>query len=276
MANSKVINTRILSKVDTSAEWTKVNPVLLKNEKIIVDFGAGAHPRYREKIGDGVSKYSALPFTDENNISLEFDHKCDDDDIVVLSCTSTHDTYATNKVKLQHKLKATHKKEGPTSKYTSGNTTVNIGPGDTKNILIPQLTVNEYGHVTGISDEQITISVPNVSDIVETVDYLGTIGSVNELTTTATKGDFYRAITEFTSGSVTIHVGDLVIAEIANPTKNIYESSEDALADSGWVVIHCHNSDDALTFDDYDSKYFKLNDDNKVSLNLSALLEEEW
>lgn len=53
---------RIRDKRDTSANWTSANPVLLNGEKIIVDTEGG---EVREKIGDGVHRYTQLPFTDE-------------------------------------------------------------------------------------------------------------------------------------------------------------------------------------------------------------------
>lgn len=59
---SKNIKTRIKYKRDTSANWTKNDPVLLNGEIVIVDTANG---ETRTKTGDGTSKYSALPFDDE-------------------------------------------------------------------------------------------------------------------------------------------------------------------------------------------------------------------
>lgn len=61
MAN-KTFNTRIKNKRDTSANWTSKDPVLLNGELIIIDTASG---ETRFKIGDGVKKYSQLPFQDE-------------------------------------------------------------------------------------------------------------------------------------------------------------------------------------------------------------------
>ena len=55
-------NTRIKHKRDTSANWTSADPVLLNGEIIIVDTAGGS---VRTKTGDGVKKYSQLPFDDE-------------------------------------------------------------------------------------------------------------------------------------------------------------------------------------------------------------------
>lgn len=64
-------------------------------------------------------------------------------------------------------LKATHNKAGPNKDYTSSNT-VTEGGGKydgSFDILIPQITVNQYGHVTKASDQKITIKNPPTPDI---------------------------------------------------------------------------------------------------------------
>ena len=61
MAN-KTINARLPHSRDTSANWTKYDPVLLDGEIVIVDTDAG---EVRYKVGDGKKKYSQLPFNDE-------------------------------------------------------------------------------------------------------------------------------------------------------------------------------------------------------------------
>ena len=58
----KNINARIKNKRDTSANWEKHNPVLLNGEIIIVDTVSG---EIRYKTGDGIKKYTQLPFDDE-------------------------------------------------------------------------------------------------------------------------------------------------------------------------------------------------------------------
>ena len=56
------INGRIKQKRDTAANWEAKNPVILNGEIVFVDTSAG---ELRAKIGDGVKKYSQLPFSDE-------------------------------------------------------------------------------------------------------------------------------------------------------------------------------------------------------------------
>ena len=58
---NKIFNTRIKNKKDTEANWTSKNPVLLNGEIIVVDTASG---ETRFKVGDGVKKYSQLPFQD--------------------------------------------------------------------------------------------------------------------------------------------------------------------------------------------------------------------
>ncbi len=79
------------------------------------------------------------------------------DNVVVLTGTN-----GTNKVTYS----ASHAKKGPTSGYTSGNTTTSIsGSGASKTIKIPQLTVDAYGHVTAAADEDITITMPTAPNL---------------------------------------------------------------------------------------------------------------
>ena len=54
--------TRVQNKRDTSANWTKNNPVILNGEIILVDTAEG---ELRAKIGDGTKAYTQLPFSDE-------------------------------------------------------------------------------------------------------------------------------------------------------------------------------------------------------------------
>lgn len=58
---SEDFRARIKHKRDTSANWTQNNPVILNGEIIIVDTDNGV----RIKVGDGVKKYTQLPFDDE-------------------------------------------------------------------------------------------------------------------------------------------------------------------------------------------------------------------
>lgn len=58
---------RIQNKRDTSANWTKNNPVILNGEIILVDTAEG---ELRAKIGDGTKTYTQLPFSDEALKSL--------------------------------------------------------------------------------------------------------------------------------------------------------------------------------------------------------------
>lgn len=72
MADTKTLKARTLQKRDTSANWTKANPVILNGEIIIVETESG---EIRKKIGDGVKTYTELPFDDEVVKSLINDNK---------------------------------------------------------------------------------------------------------------------------------------------------------------------------------------------------------
>lgn len=54
-------STRCITRHDTQSNWESANPVLLDGEEILVECSDGIT---RRKVGDGVSAYSALPFSD--------------------------------------------------------------------------------------------------------------------------------------------------------------------------------------------------------------------
>lgn len=59
---SKTLNTRVQLKKDTEANFAQANPILLDGEEILVVCSDG---KIKRKIGDGVSRYSQLPFPDD-------------------------------------------------------------------------------------------------------------------------------------------------------------------------------------------------------------------
>ena len=64
---TKTFNTRIRNKIDTFANWTKNDPVLLNGEIgiVVVPASTGAvqqEPAILIKIGDGTKKFSELEF----------------------------------------------------------------------------------------------------------------------------------------------------------------------------------------------------------------------
>ena len=50
--------------------------------------------------------------------------------------------------------------------YTSGNATTAISGGESKTIKIPQLHVDNYGHVTSAADEDVKITIPSTANMV--------------------------------------------------------------------------------------------------------------
>ena len=61
-ASKKYLNARVQLKKDTAANWESANPVILAGEFIIVTTASG---ETRFKVGDGIKRYTQLPFTDE-------------------------------------------------------------------------------------------------------------------------------------------------------------------------------------------------------------------
>ena len=59
---AKEVQTRVRQKKDTSANWETYDPVILDGELIFVEMPDGD---IRTKVGNGVYRYSELPFIDE-------------------------------------------------------------------------------------------------------------------------------------------------------------------------------------------------------------------
>lgn len=73
MATTKTIQSRQQQKYSTSTEWSNANPTLLQGEIAVVKIGNS----YRFKVGDGTSKYNALPFVDEGVLANKVDKRTD-------------------------------------------------------------------------------------------------------------------------------------------------------------------------------------------------------
>lgn len=118
---------------------------------------------YGVEIDKNDKAYVYVPWTDNNTTSFTITATATDDDVVVLTGTN-----GTNKTTYDAKhAKTFGNTTAPyTAKYTSGNTTTSIsGSGASSTIKIPQITVDEYGHVRAAADESITITMPTIPTI---------------------------------------------------------------------------------------------------------------
>lgn len=106
---------------------------------------------------DGSGNVTINASVDDKFLNHHITATAGDDDVVIL--TSEGGTNAVT-------YTAIHATKGPDNKYTSNNTTTEIsGAGTSKTIKIPQITVDEYGHVNAAQDQSITISLPEEIDI---------------------------------------------------------------------------------------------------------------
>lgn len=92
-----------------------------------------------------------------------------------------------------------------------------------KNKLITLEGLTAYNNAL---EEKVTQQIE--AAIVGKTDYLGTVSSMGELSTTCGKGDFYRVDVEFKFGTDIAHAGDILIAIKDEPEQNI----------SDWDLIH--------------------------------------
>lgn len=124
-------------------------------------------PIHISKTGDGEHTLAELPWDGALAIDVypwakaptapitNIDVSASDDDVVILTGSGGAGIVG---------YQATHAKKGPSAGYTSDNTTLTVTGGgaaaSTSKVKIPQLTVDDYGHVTNASDEEISIIIP--------------------------------------------------------------------------------------------------------------------
>lgn len=169
-----------------------------------------------------------------------------DDDVVILTGTN-----GSNKVTFDAK----HAKKGPTSGYTSANSTTSIsGYGDSKTIKIPQITVDAYGHVTAAADENVTITMPSAQTIPTQLKnpYALTIGDTvydGSAAKTVTAKDLGLtgamrfigtssvAITDGGTQAPTIGGSSITVANLQSGNVVLYGSQEFVWNGSNWELL---------------------------------------
>lgn len=138
-------DTRIQSKKDTRANWESNNPVLLDGEIILVVMDDG---EIRQKVGNGTSKYSELPFSDEKiktaiNGKADATHKHSASDVTGLAKVATSGSYADLSNKPTSMTPTAHNQASNTinamTGYSKPSSTGAISTTDTLNSAIGKL-----------------------------------------------------------------------------------------------------------------------------------------
>ena len=136
-------------------------------------------------------------------------------------------------------LDAKHAKKGPSSGYTSGNSTTSIsGYGDSKTIKIPQITVDAYGHVTAAADESVTITMPSAQTLPRTFSIKNTSVAASSWVS-STRNSIYPY-------QATVNVSNLTENYIVAPRYNNmdlikYIISPETLSNTGNITIYAKN-----------------------------------
>ena len=106
-------------------------------------------------------------------------------------------------------------------KYTSGNSTTSLsGAGTSKVIKIPQISVDNYGHVLSASDESVTITLPSISGGVDAA-------SCKLVSSVSASGSTVSATQKTLAGGTNISVSD------SNSTITVGLSGVVAVANGG-------------------------------------------
>lgn len=132
-----------------------------------------------------------------------------DDDVVIL--TPQNDNFGYD---------VKHAKKGPESGYTSGNTTTSIsGYGASKTILIPQIKVDEYGHVTEAYDETVTITMPSEQSL---NNYKVKQTAVSSPTASGTATAFIDSISQNENGEIVVTKKNIIAQDLGLTNAMIY------------------------------------------------------
>lgn len=138
------------------AEDSKIDPKITGYTFANAQKGDVVLYNHLEFVWDGV-KWEKLG--DDSSYALKtITATATDDDVVVLTGTS-----GSNGVTFDAK----HAKKGPTGGATKGPTAdVSVsGYGDSKTIKVPKVTVDQYGHTTGLTEQTLTITMPSAQTL---------------------------------------------------------------------------------------------------------------
>ena len=201
------LKTKLYLRNDTTANWTANATVVLGKGEVGIEWTESGAPKI--KIGDGATAWSALPYYGGS-----------------FTVTGTGNTI----------VDASYDSATGVLTLTKGNRLTGSGlTADTILLGNGSYAVKTSGKtiVTTLGNDNNTVPTSKaVKDAIATqvagaVQYLGTISAVANLSTTAGKGDFYRASADVEG---VWHAGDLIIAEKNNPTASVDGTN--------WSVVH--------------------------------------
>lgn len=114
---------------------------------------------------------------------------------------------------------------------TDSDTNISIGLDSSvaKTVKVEQLEKD-------LKQQKIDLQNEIKAQVASAVEYLGTIESASSLSSGAGAGDFYRCIKQFTLNNETVHVGDMVIALINNPTVSDWDVAHLEVDSNTWVA----------------------------------------
>lgn len=163
------------------------------------------------------------------DIAVDITAAASDDDVVVLTGTN-----GTNAVAYDAK----HAKKGPsttdsTTKGATANVTVTAGAGK-KTIKVPQVTVDTYGHTTGLTEKTLSITIPATPSSLKNPEALtvGTKTYDGSTAITITAADLNLGQAMKFIGTTTTEIAD------GNTTNSIVIDGVSIAATNGNVVIY--------------------------------------
>ena len=215
------LKTKILHRNDTTANWTSSNPVLSKGEfgiEWITSGASGVEGSCKVKIGDGFTAWNDLNYVGGDAIVITTSGS--GNTVVGISSATDANGVTTYTLTLGNRLTG------------SGLTadTILLGNGSYAVKTSSKKIVTTLGSDDTTVPTSKAVATAISTQVASAVQYLGTISAVASLSTSAGKGDFYRASADVTG---VWHAGDIIIAEKNNPSANVDGTN--------WSVIHGEN-----------------------------------
>lgn len=108
--------------------------------------------------------------------------------------------------------------------------------GGVNSIVISAESISQTELDNSINQVKNDLEIEINKKVSAAVQYLGTASQVNELSTTAGMGDFYRASAQFILNNETVHSGDLIIATVDNPSFEQWDVAHVEISGGAWTA----------------------------------------
>lgn len=280
----KNLNVRLKQKFDTYANWIKIwdSFVPLKGEVIVFEIpssdttnstqtvGSLGKPQHITKTGDGETNLHTLPWDSALAADVYAWAKesalpiaVSDDNIVNLETSTSGNTTT---------IKASHAQKGQVYQSSNTNTDISVLSPTFK---LPQITVDRFGHVVAAEDKEITVSMPELSDLSTlTFDGVDSAGQAEQVVyqpsarhITVEAGDNVEIILDADNGKATITATDTTYGAATATQSGLLTPGDKNKVDK--ITVDANNNASIFAAEAY------INDENQY-VNIQGEFDALW